>query len=170
MEEKLEMLRNQKKWEEMKRMKEKEDKKNRLIRKEGKEKRLEMTKWIHSYIKENSDNWEKEKIKRINKKNEEIANWERKTILEKIKTLKEKFSKKKEKEEKGDEEDSEMVTIIDKVETNWVRWRNAEDRGEDETRLVEEKEGGENDLIDIKKIDLTIKKTQINTDIPRCIQ
>ena len=157
--ERFEQLRNQKKWEEMKRMKEKEEKKNRMMRKEGKEKRLEMTKWIHRYIKENTESWEKEKIDRINKKNEEIACWERKTRLEKIKTLKEKFRKKKEIEKEEGDEETEMVEIIDKVETNWVKWRKRDDREEDIGEMKEREK--DDDLIETNRIDLTINEPRL---------
>ena len=52
------------------------------------QKRWEMTKWVTSYIDENMDTWEKERLERDINIREKILDWNRKSRHEKSEKLK----------------------------------------------------------------------------------
>ena len=72
-----------------------------------------MYRWTIEYITENTDRWEKERKDREKERNDVIQEWDKKTRLEKVKTLKEKWLKKTPKDEKETENKPE----------NWSIWR-----------------------------------------------
>ena len=142
-EERLEEMRKKQKQEEMRRLQEKEARRLRQELKKKKEERFEMSKWVHKYIEENSKAWEKEKMKRMEERTLKIKEWEKKSRMEKIKLLKEKFQKRKEKKgvEEEEDDDEDLNLIASRVERNWTEWRDKV-----ETELEEDRKDNGEDL------------------------
>ena len=57
--------------------------------------RWAMMRWVTEFIEENSEKWEKERNIRLEKERKELLDWEKSSRFEKIKKLKEKWSKEK---------------------------------------------------------------------------
>ena len=127
----IEILNNEKKKiEEEKKKKEMEEKegknaeakrKERIDKKEKLEEKWAMYRWTVEYLAENTDRWEKERKDREKEKNDIIQEWDRKTRLEKVKTLKEKWRKKDQ-----EQEQVETKEIKEKNQTGWTIWREKE--------------------------------------------
>ena len=92
-----------------------------------------MARWVHNYITKNAKEWEDEKMRRMEERRKNIEEWERKSRLEKIKTLKEKF---KRPEKEIIREDEEMASLTENIERNWLEWR----RNHDDENEINEKE------------------------------
>ena len=118
-EERLEKLREKKRLEEIERLRREEEKRLQLAKKKEKEKKWEMAKWIHSYISENTEIWRREREKRLLDNKKILEEWEKKSRLEKVKFLKEKF--KNEKGEPSRIEEKKTKELEDDV--TWRRWR-----------------------------------------------
>ena len=87
--------------------------KERIDKKEKLQEKWAMYRWTIEYITENTDRWEKERKVREKERNDIMQEWDKKTRLEKVKTLKEKWLKKKLKDEKEKENKPQ----------NWSIWR-----------------------------------------------
>ena len=78
-------------------------------------KRWEMLRWLTSFLQENQEAWEESRIEREKENEKSLNDWEKTKRFEKIKILKEKFSRRSEENSK----DNEKLT----AEQSWKTWR-----------------------------------------------
>ena len=78
-----------------KRLQKEREKKERFEKIEKVKERWAMMRWVTEFIEENSERWEKERNMGLEKERKELLDWEKSSRFEKIKKLKEKWSKEK---------------------------------------------------------------------------
>ena len=155
-EERIEEMRKKQKQETMRRLQEQESRRIKLELKKKKEERFAMSKWVHAYIEENSKAWEKEKMRRMEERTLKIKEWEKKSRMEKIKLLREKFQKRQEVKvavEEGDD-DEDLNLIASRAEQNWTEWRDNTEAEVEEDEKVTQEVYNEEDLEDEEDMDL----------------
>ena len=122
--EKMKEMYERKKIRDLERIKAQEERKQKIEMKKKQEKKWEMARWLHKYIEENSKDWEREKLKRMEDRRKKIEEWEKHSRFEKIRILKEQRKSKLIGIETTEvEEDMELYNLAEATETNWGRWR-----------------------------------------------
>ena len=149
-------------------LKRQEDRRIQIENKKKKAERWEMAKWVHQFIKENTNKWEKEKIERLEERRKTLETWEKKSRLEKIATLKEKWRQKcsgpkvenNSNEGKVKIDDEEFCKLVEDEEDKWLNWRdNTRVNGKKDKR---KRDGTEDDVEELgrkrdKDIELELK-------------
>ena len=126
-----------------------------------------MAKWVHQYIRENTTKWEKEKMERLEGRRKLIEDWERKSRMEKILVLKEKWKNKAEKMDKAENveicEDVELNKIAEKEEKSWMVWRRKveEDKIETKPENKRKREDTARETIQIENIKLKTPRIEL---------
>ena len=173
MAEKMEELRKKRRIDELKILEKREDRRKRIEKKMQEEKRWEMTRWLHSYIEENSSNWEKEKIRRIEERKERIEAWERNSRFEKIKVLKEKLKNKRKTEDtEADLTGKEFIDETEKLEETWIKWRTDknDDEKDDEEDTLETDEPSPNEKDEVVNEEEEAWKDDENEELLICLE
>ena len=95
-------------------------------------------------------------MRRMEERSQKIKEWEKKSRIEKIKLLKEKFQKKQEGkvfEEEGDD-DEDLNLIASRAEKNWTQWRGSAEAEMEEDGKIAKEVDNEEDLEDGEDMDL----------------
>ena len=111
-----------------KRLQKEREKKERLEKIEKVKERWALMRWITEFIEENSENWEKERNIRLEKERKELLEWERSNRFEKIRKLKEKWSKERQETQQKtnnihNTKNKKFVPSKQTRSNTWSQWR-----------------------------------------------
>ena len=77
-------MNRKKKIKEIERLKVQEEKRKQIEKKNKRESRSKMAKWLHKYIEDNSQDWEREKLRHMEERKLKLEEWEIYSRFEKI--------------------------------------------------------------------------------------
>ena len=111
-----------------KRLQKEREKKERLEKIEKVKERWALMRWITEFIEENSENWEKERNIRLEKERKELLEWERSNRFEKIRKLKENWSKERQETQQKtnnihNTKNKKFVPSKQTRSNTWSQWR-----------------------------------------------